>query len=485
MAEQLKICSFNVHGVKNCNWQYLRKVVSEHHFALIQEHWLIPSEFHLFEDHLPNVNVICSSGIDETKLLRGRPHGGCAIIWHSDLNCSVVPVEIENERICAVRANIDGLDIFLASIYMPCDTLSDVHSNVVFVDTLNDISSLVESLGINAVICGGDFNTDLRRSRSLHTKSLRSFVESENFMLLADVPSRYDVEYTYESKSNGARSIIDHFLVTLNLVEMIDNVTCKLDVDNASDHNVLSLGVNIAADTVHHNARTEERLRWSSASDADIGLYKRRLDEALDRVAPPLRALRCTDALCRNEEHSRAICDFHDDIINACLAASSCIPKTRRMSHIPGWNEFVEPVREQAMHWHSLWIEQGRPADGHVAEMRRSTRKTYHSTLKSVKREEEHIRKCCMASKFLGPSKRDFWTEVQRAKGGWNKKMAASVDGIASGEGIAALFSNKYQRLYTTACHMTLKLYRRFKTSSSPRRQNALVCAVQAPLATE
>ena len=37
-SETLKICSYNVNGIDNINWEYLNKIVKAHNFVLLQEH---------------------------------------------------------------------------------------------------------------------------------------------------------------------------------------------------------------------------------------------------------------------------------------------------------------------------------------------------------------------------------------------------------------------------------------------------------------
>ena len=46
---------------------------------------------------------------------------------------------------------------------------------------------------------GGDFNTDISRSNSLHTTSLMRFVQNEHMILLDDLPTN-PVDNTFEIK---------------------------------------------------------------------------------------------------------------------------------------------------------------------------------------------------------------------------------------------------------------------------------------------
>ena len=45
---------------------------------------------------------------------------------------------------------------------------------------------------------------------------------------------------------------------------------------------------------------------------------------------------------------------------------------------IPGWNDNARKLREDALSWRHFRNVNGRPKDGHIAEMHRVTRARYH-----------------------------------------------------------------------------------------------------------
>jgi hypothetical protein len=131
---------------------------------------------------------------------------------------------------------------------MPCDTESDRNNLVIFDEVLREITTLAATMNIDNVSRGCDFNTDLTRVNSLHTTSLVSFVQDEHFILLDSLPI-FDVEYTYESMANNARSLIDHFMVSQNLAVHVTDISTDACIDNLSDHLVISVELDIAAIT--------------------------------------------------------------------------------------------------------------------------------------------------------------------------------------------------------------------------------------------
>jgi len=282
--------------------------------------------------------------------------------------------------------------------------------------------------------------------RSLHTQTLLSFIDNEHFELTSRMPVSQNVHFTYESKANHSRSMIDHFMMSLNMCPLVSAVHCDDSVDNLSDHNVLSLtlNMNVLNLSVREVTRTDA-VMWDEASCNDIRLYQECLDCALTAIHVPV-ALSCTDVECSS--HNDDITLFHDAIIDACLSAADvALPKRRQKRVTPGWNEFVRPFREQAMLWHSIWKSNGSPHTGVIADIRRQSRARYHQALRRVRKHEESLRSLRMAESFHAPNKRDFWREIKKVKGG-RVNCATSIDGATGEENIVDVFSAKYKALY-------------------------------------
>ena len=216
----LRICSFNVAGFNQCDWNYVQHLVDSHDFVLLQELWLHSSEGHRITDSLNNVAMYFVSGMPDDSVQAGRKYGGCCILWRSRLHLRVSPVACDNRRLCAIKTEVGGYPLMLANIYMPCDTDFDVENLNVFNEVLNDVTSIADNLNVDRIIIGGDFNTDIARQYSWHTAALLRFVTEENLSLLNNLPV-YDIDYTYESAIHGTRSTLDHFVVSQQLVAPI------------------------------------------------------------------------------------------------------------------------------------------------------------------------------------------------------------------------------------------------------------------------
>ena len=77
-------------------------------------------------------------------------------------------------RICAVLCDFKSYSVLIASVYMPCDDHSTINE---YNFVLSCIEAAEQKYKPTYVIVGGDYNTDLSRVNSLHTKSLHAFCE--------------------------------------------------------------------------------------------------------------------------------------------------------------------------------------------------------------------------------------------------------------------------------------------------------------------
>ena len=66
-----------------------------------------------------NVFYAGISGFDNSKVLTGRPYGGCAILWHSNILANVSSIEVASGRLCAVLVAAEDWKLILINAYMP------------------------------------------------------------------------------------------------------------------------------------------------------------------------------------------------------------------------------------------------------------------------------------------------------------------------------------------------------------------------------
>ena len=86
-------------------------------------------------------------------------------------------------------------------------------------DVFTDVESLIKEFGEQYIIVGGDFNASFSKT-GYNTNALVSFMRRQHLQCALNHHTS-EVQFTFESKANGSRSIIDHFLLSEVLMKNI------------------------------------------------------------------------------------------------------------------------------------------------------------------------------------------------------------------------------------------------------------------------
>ena len=74
---------------------YIQTVTNQCDILFIQEHWLLEQQLEKVVSFLPGFTGTAISGMDSSSaVLRGRPFGGCAILWRNVFDNYEVQVEV-------------------------------------------------------------------------------------------------------------------------------------------------------------------------------------------------------------------------------------------------------------------------------------------------------------------------------------------------------------------------------------------------------
>lgn len=301
-------------------------------------------------------------------------------------------------------------------------------------------------------------NTDLSRNQSLHTKSLLAFAKRES-LIPAIHHECSNVDYTFESKASGERSLLDHFIVSENLVGSICEHNVVHRGDNLSDHSPIEITMDISTRyTEDPVSRTEStHLMWNKANSNNLQAYKEKLDTNLSALQYPHKALNCCDYSC--QQHSNDIEQFHDAIVSACLmAGDASIPKSIDSTNCqPGWNDFVKEHKNEALNWHKIWKSHNSPHTGHVATMRRLTRARYHYAVRYIKKYKESISADKLAEHLMSHHDVSFWKEIKNVMG-VKTKAPNNIDNCTGDNNIGDLFAEKYKSLYNSVSYNSVNM---------------------------
>ncbi len=447
------VVSYNCRGYNASKREYIRSFMNSASIIMLQEHWLSDGQLYLLGDISDSFLYSGVSGFDNSEVLIGRPYGGCAILWRSDLAVTVKVVNTESKRVCAIRMVNEQVKLLLVSVYMPYE--SDLVSTEEYTDQLMFVENILFNNCDCHVIIAGDFNVDFSRSWP-HTALLNSFCDNHG-LIAADRHSKNTVDYTYQFNMERFCTL-DHFLLSGTIFEeFVSSVSVSHDIDNLSDHEVITLQLRLEFVSFGAAERTfSSRVSWVKATNNDLCKYQYTLSAYLKSIRLPVETLLCADAHCCNASHSQAINAYADNIIEACISAGeAAIPLVSSRSasrRVPGWSEFVQPARDKSLFWHKLWVDCGRPRSGAVADCMRRTRAAYHYAIRKVRDDEDHITRDRFATALYEHDDRNFWLEVRRIRSKAHS-LSGVIDGKHDEESISDLFTAKYQKLYTSVSY--------------------------------
>jgi len=212
-------------------------------------------------------------------VLRGRPYGGCAIIWKNSLNFRVMPIAANSRRVYAVLFESDDVRLLCICVYMPYE--SDASSITEFQYQLSVIDTLLQQHPGCHVLVGGDFNVDFSCNWN-NTLVLNNFCASADLFPVSHNDCS-KVDYTHHFCMNYFTAI-DHFLASDSLYKnAVKELFVMHDVDNTSDHEPLCITLELRVMRLKYsNVKHMLRPAWTKASDENISAYQSMLRARLN-----------------------------------------------------------------------------------------------------------------------------------------------------------------------------------------------------------
>ena len=147
--------------------------------------------------------------MDLDGIKAGRPYGGVAICYHSNIKCKIEPIHTISKSICALKISLNQLCLLLVNVYMPCSDNIDAVEK--YRTILEEISSLCIKSTTQHLILAGDWNADPRR-HDVRTTVFKEFISQENLFNALDKDIS-NVPYTYWNQrvTPLSTSTVDHF----------------------------------------------------------------------------------------------------------------------------------------------------------------------------------------------------------------------------------------------------------------------------------
>ncbi len=128
------------------------------------------------------------------------------------------------------------------------------------------------------------------------------------------------------------------------------------------------------------------------------------------------------------------------------------IPSTRGHTgekRLAGWYGHVEEHHQLALHWHYCWKIEGRPHNGHTANMRRKTRARHHLALRQAKKNKNKISSEKMANAISNNCSRDLFSETRKIRSP-RGRGSMFVDNEIEDTVVANILNTKYNNSYNS-----------------------------------
>jgi hypothetical protein len=395
-----------------------------------------------------------SSGV-----LRGRPHGGTAILWRKDLGGGKV-IETEDSRFMCFEFLSGSAAILFINSYMPCDSADNLDEFLYYLAKVNSVIDNHPSLH-SCII--GDFNANFSNGcKSLFGKELSKFCEHENFVI-ADRLLCVNNTFTFFSEAHNSVSWLDHVIVSNNLFDAVSNI----NVDNSfitSDHFPMSITFDVSyarVDCGHFNNGTSiSKVPWDRLSKDDLCNFKQKSDYNLQSVILNHSLLLCDDVNCKDPAHSNAIDRLYNDIKDSLLLSSQELIKERgntEHSQIAGWREYCSVSHADARQAFTHWVRCSKPRHGPVFEQMRRTRAYFKYTLRQCHVNQERVKSDNLARKLLSKQSKQFWKEVSKLKGGTSAPLAFTIEDTSGQKNICDMWKGHYKSILNSSKDTPLK----------------------------
>ncbi|XP_063630079.1 uncharacterized protein LOC134801443 [Cydia splendana] len=434
------LISYNCKNVKR-SIDGIRQLCKFGDIIALQETWLLKSDLGFLTTVCDDFGCTGTSAVDAAAgILRGRPHGGVALLWRKSVFQCVSVIPCDSPRIVAIRATTSDKPILVISVYMPTDTMENM---LEFTDCLSSISAIIDDSDAESVFILGDFNA--HPGERFHNELVNFAVEQDWVCADLDI-LKSSGAFTFVSEAHGCRRWLDHCIVTKAALPCVTDVYVKYDV-LWSDHFPLIVKCNLNLVTKKKNVSNLEldKVKWGERNDYQVSEYLKICSSKLKEIDFPVQCQECSGSYCGNVSHRQLIDKLYKETIEAlCHAAAvtHIAKKSVGRRRLAGWNKHVSEAHRYAKLKLATWEWHGKPHTGSVYTEMIEARKVFKGRLKWCQNHQDQIKMDRLASHHSGGDFASFWkaTNKLNPKGG----VPVSVDGISNPREIADLFKDKF-----------------------------------------
>ena len=333
-----------------------------------QENFLLRANSYKIKQSLKGTHVIIKKA-EKNAHDNGRPKNGMFIAVPAEIKEYVTDVSPNHWRVQAVIIRADPCSILLINTYFPTDPKVSDFDSAELITTISIINELLLRNDYNSVVWTGDLNAEFCRSTTF-TQYIASYIENNNFKIGWN---KFPVDFTHvcEKDESSYTSTIDHFIWSENMDDSITDSGVLHLPNNFSDHcpifcKIKVNGLKLLADAVKPNYKPKPS--WNTTSPDQKSNFSDKLEQALTHVAIDKSLIECKDVHCKDQNHHKHSDNAMSDILKSVdtmaaryLTKKNRPKKARDDAPIAFWAEDIEPFKQDAHFWHSVWHSAGRP----------------------------------------------------------------------------------------------------------------------------
>ena len=458
--------SYNSTGLNSVKCKWICDICEEFDvdYISIQEHFKKTQSIDkYFRDNFKQYNSYIIPGYRPPGQDSGRCKAGLAQLSRGVYSVKKERVTTRGFRVQAQVLNMPTSRLLWINTYMPTDPrrLTE-YDDFELQEVLLEVETILSSSNYTDVIWGGDLNWDMSRE-TYFAKTLSAFVAR---LGLVSLWSKYPVTYTYLHNDNKSGSVIDHFLISPRLLNLVEDCGVVERGDNLSGHAPIwvRLKLGILPVKQRYSGWVPRKPSWNKATQEQVSRFSSSLEQKLESISVPLTALNCESPHCMNSNHSFQRDSFMLDILLALVECSyTALPLSGgggggghggkgRAAPVPGW-EAVEPFRREALYWHGVWVKEKRPNKGWLHDTMSKWKRQYHYAVRRAKGRSNQVR----ATKLFEASMSgdiDLMREMKKIRNGGGVKKVELPDNVANADGeeeIVDKFREVYAALYSSA----------------------------------
>ena len=461
MTQQIvNFLSYNSTGFNDAKIKWINDLIltTKSSFIGIQEHFRkSKTTEELFSKSFPANKCHVKVGHRAAGQVIGRPKGGLAQLSDKKINVNIKQINVENFRIQAQVLDFPASKLLWINAYFPTDPLTINFDETELLQTIRDIEKVMDEAEYDDVMLGGDLNWDNRRNTGFSVV-MREFSARIG---LRSVWEKFPVGFTHIHTDLKATSILDNFMMNERLLDLVEDAGGLHLGDNLSRHSPVMVRLNLGSLPVKTERKVTARVRrpdWYKATSDDISEYTELLDYQMKNLMYP-ESLFCSDVHCTDQQHRQDRDDHVLDVLTSMVESSHrAIPLTKKVrskdskQSIPGWKVHVEPFRQDALFWHSVWLSAEKPNSGQLFRLMQWSRNKYHYAIRKLSKQSDNI----MAENLLEASEQseiDLLMEMKRIKGSKPKGQTIpdEIDGETEPDNILNKFKEVYEDLYNSA----------------------------------